>query len=116
MTGQTAGQTAAFASGALRDTPKGLHLHVKATPKASRDDIPGLAALPDGSMALAVKVTAVPEKGKANSAIVALISKQARVPKSALQQVAGETDRHKVFRIASHAEAVQSWLAGLPQK
>lgn len=98
---------------ALRPTPRGLHLHVRATPKASRDEVAGLVPLADGSEALAVKVTAVPEKGKANAAIVTLISKSARIPKSALEQIAGETDRHKVFRVASHAETVQAWLQGL---
>ncbi len=97
----------------LRQTPKGLFLHVKATPKASRDEVTGIVPQADGSMALAVKVTSVPEKGKANAAIVALIAKAAHIPKSALEQVAGETDRHKVFRLASHAEAVQIWLEGL---
>lgn len=100
-------------TGPLRSTTKGLHLHIRATPKASRDEVTGIVTLADGSNALAVKVTAVPEKGKANAAILALVSKAARVPKSAFEQIAGETDRHKVFRIASHAEAVQAWLQGL---
>ena len=103
-------------TGPLRLTPKGLQLHVKATPKASHDTISGLVPLPDGSTALAVKVTSVPEKGKANAAIVALIAKAAHVPKSALAQVSGETGRHKVFHIASHAETVQTWLKGLQQE
>ena len=103
-------------TGPLRSSAKGLHLHVKATPKASRDGVTGIVPLADGSTALAVKVTSVPEKGKANAAIVALIAKAARIPKSALDQVAGETDRHKVFRIASHGEAVQTWIEGLARE
>lgn len=101
---------------ALRTTTKGLHLFVRATPKASRDEVTGLAPLADGSEAVAIKVTSVPEKGKANAAIQAVIAKAAGIPKSALEQVAGETDRNKVFRIVSHAEAVQTWVSGLKRK
>ncbi|MFT3670604.1 DUF167 family protein [Aestuariivirga sp.] len=101
---------------ALRQTAKGLHLFVKATPKASRDEVTGIVPLADGREAVAIKVTSVPEKGKANAAIVGLIAKSAGIPKSALEQVAGETDRNKVFRIVSHAEAVQTWAEGLSRK
>lgn len=102
-------------TGPLRRTAKGLHLHVKATPKASRDAIAGLAALPDGQEALVVRVTAVPEHGKANAAIISVIAAAADIPKSALEQVSGESSRLKVFRVATHAEAVQTWLEGLRQ-
>jgi uncharacterized protein len=95
----------------LRATPRGLLLDVKATPKAARDEIAGLR-----NGALLVKVTAAPEKGKANGAIVALLAKTIGVPKAAFEQVAGETDRNKVFRIASHAEAVHTWIRGLQQE
>lgn len=103
-------------SGPLRETTKGLHLHVRATPKASRDEVTGCVTDAAGGEVVAIKVTSVPEKGKANAAIIALIAKEARIPKSALQQVAGETDRNKVFRIASHAAAVQTWAGGLKRK
>ncbi|MFO1034064.1 MAG: DUF167 family protein [Hyphomicrobiales bacterium] len=60
-----------------------------------------------------MRVTVVPEAGKANAAVLALLAKAAGVPKSAFDLVAGETSRHKQFRIASHGEAVQAWLEGL---
>jgi uncharacterized protein len=92
----------------LRETPRGLLLDVKATPKAARDDILGIR-----NGALMVKVTAAPEKGKANSAVIALLAKTIGVPKSAFELVSGDTDRNKVIRLASHAEAVQTWLRGM---
>ena len=95
----------------LRETPRGLLLDVKATPKAARDEIAGIR-----NGALLVKVTAAPEKGKANTAVVALLSKTIGVPKSAFELVSGETDRNKVFRLASHVEAVQTWARGLQQE
>jgi uncharacterized protein len=92
----------------LREIPRGLLLDVKATPKAARDDILGIR-----NGALMVKVTAAPEKGKANSAVIALLAKTIGVPKSAFELVSGDTDRNKVIRLASHAEAVQTWLRGM---
>lgn len=83
-------------------------LDVKATPKAARDEIKGWR---DG--ALQVRVTVVPEDGKANAAILALMAKACGVPKSAFQLAQGETSRLKTFRVASHAEAVQAWAEGL---
>ena len=44
---------------------------------------------------LKVAVTAAPEKGKANQAIISLLSKQLGVPKSRFAIIAGETSRIK---------------------
>lgn len=95
----------------LRETSRGVFLDVKATPKASRDEIKEWR---DG--ALLVRVTVAPENGKANDAIVALLSKAAHVPKSAFELVSGETNRNKSFRLASHVEAVQAWVEGLKKE
>ena len=92
----------------LRESSRGLFLDVKATPKASRDEIKGWRG-----GALLVRVTVAPENGKANDAIVALLSKAAHVPKSAFELFTGETNRNKSFRLASHVEAVQVWAEGL---
>jgi uncharacterized protein len=92
----------------LRDTPRGLLLYVKATPKAAKNDIVGIR-----NGAVVVKVTAAPEKGKANSAVIALLAEHIGVPKSALELVSGDTDRNKVVRIASYFEVVQTWVRGL---
>jgi len=95
----------------LRETPRGIFLDVKATPKAARDEIKGWR---EG--VLLVRVTVAPENGKANAAIVALLSKAAHVPKSVFELVSGETNRNKSFRLASHVEAVQAWVEGLKGK
>jgi uncharacterized protein YggU (UPF0235/DUF167 family) len=46
---------------------------------------------------LKVYVTAVPEDNKANKALLELLSKTFRIPKSRLHIIAGTTDRRKVF-------------------
>ena len=71
----------------------GTEIPVRVTPKASRNAIKS----EDG--ALRVYVTTVPEDGKANAAVVKLLSKAVGVPKSRLELVRGHTSRDKVFRV-----------------
>lgn len=95
----------------MRETPRGVFLDVKASPKASCDEIKGWR----GGV-LQVRVTAAPEKGKANDAIVALVAKAARVPKAAFELVSGETNRNKSFRLVSHGDEVRAWAEGLKKE
>ena len=48
---------------------------------------------------LRVAVTAAPEKGKANKAIVAVLSDALEIPKSSIELIAGETSSQKRFLI-----------------
>lgn len=94
-----------------RADASGVTLTLRVSPKASRDAILGVMATPDGE-ALKVAVTAPPDKGKANAAVVALLAKAFGVAKSCIVLKAGETDRRKVLSIAGDAAA----LAAVAQK
>lgn len=48
---------------------------------------------------LKIRVTAPPEKGKANRAVVEVLSKKLKVPKSSLEITAGESGRVKKILI-----------------
>lgn len=48
---------------------------------------------------LRVRVTAVPDKGKANTAVIGLLAKALGVPKSAVTLVSGDTARLKTVAI-----------------
>jgi uncharacterized protein YggU (UPF0235/DUF167 family) len=54
----------------------------------------------DGSAVIRVRVTAVPDKGKANAAAIVLLAKALGVPKSAISVVSGETARLKTIAVA----------------
>lgn len=84
----------------------GVRVCVRITPKARRDGIEGLAETAAGGAEVRVCVTAVPEDGKANRALVKLLSKLWGVPKSAIAIVAGETDRHKILSILGDPERI----------
>ena len=82
------------------ETALGLKVAVRLTPKASRDRVEGGQAEADGGIVLKVSVTTVPEDGKANAALIKLLSKQWRVPKSDMAIIQGATDRRKVILIS----------------
>jgi len=81
-------------------------LKVRVQPKASRDAILG-----EHNGALKVAVTAAPEKGKANKAVVELLARALRVPKSNVTLVAGAASRVKTFSIAGASRDVVEALA-----
>ena len=72
---------------------------VKLTPKASRNAIRGWAQDADGKPVLKVTVTAVPEKGKANAALIELLSEEWKIPQRNITIIRGETDRRKTLCI-----------------
>lgn len=78
----------------------GLRLFVRLTPKASRTAVQGIAADAEGGHVLKVAVTAVPENGKANQALVKLLAKTWKLPKTAFTITAGATDRRKTLHVA----------------
>ena len=48
----------------------------------------------------------VPEDGKANKALIALLAKRLKIAKSAISIVSGETARKKILRIVGDPEDV----------
>ena len=59
-------------------------------------------------------VTAPSEDGKANSAVIDLLAREWRLPKSAFEIVRGATQRDKVVRISGEpeglAERIGAWI------
>lgn len=90
----------------LEAHPDGARLFVRVTPRAARPGIQGIAKDADGRARLKVGVSAAPEGGKANAAVVALLAKAWRLPKSALTVTAGATDRRKTLRLDADPQTV----------
>ncbi|TRL33137.1 DUF167 domain-containing protein [Rhizobium straminoryzae] len=87
-----------------------LRLAVRLTPNASRDGIDGLDTTVDGECWLKARVTAVPEDGKANKALIQLMAKALRLPKSSIAFISGETARKKILRIEGDPEDLMKKL------
>jgi uncharacterized protein (TIGR00251 family) len=93
----------------------GVRVAVRLTPKASRDRVEQVVLDSAGQAAIKVSVTAVPEDGKANAALLKLLAKEWKLPRSSMEIVLGATDRRKVVLISGDAAELagrlDQWMA-----
>ncbi len=95
-----------MAEGPFRKVPDGIQVFVRLTPKSSANRIAGVEGCADGSANLKVTVTAAPEAGKANAALIKLLAKTWKLPKTSLSVVSGATSRRKVVLVSGHPDAL----------
>ena len=74
----------------LKETPSGIILPVKVTPKSHRNEI-----LEWENNELKIKIAATPEKGNANDALLRFLAERLQISYSSLTLIAGVTSRHK---------------------
>jgi hypothetical protein len=98
----------------------GVRLRLKVQPRARRNRIDGTVAEADGGQALKIAVTAAPESGAANEAVIALLAKELHLAKSALALVAGAADRRKVIKLTGDpqrlARQLTDWIEELGKR
>ncbi len=70
------------------------NFRIKVQPKASRDQVVGYR---EGVLQL--RVTAPPDKGRANAAVVSLLAEALGVAKSRVRIIRGQTSRDKVVAV-----------------
>lgn len=78
----------------LTDHAEGVILPVRAQPGARRNGVQG-----DQAGALKVAVTAPPEDGRANKALIEELSKALKIKRSQIELIGGQTSRDKRFLI-----------------
>lgn len=71
-----------------------MKISVRVTPRAKENTVITEA---DGSYR--VRVTCVPEDGKATASVIKLLAKHFKKPQSAVVQIGGGTSRNKIFEI-----------------
>lgn len=76
-----------------------MHFFIRVTPNASKNEVGGIWEGPDGDIRLVVKVTAPPDKGRANAAAIKLLAKHFGVAKSSVEIISGETARLKTVTV-----------------
>lgn len=91
-----------------------MKLIVHLTPKASHTKIEGWAVDEKGQKILRVKVSAVPEDGKANEALIKLLSKTLHIPQSRISLMRGMTSRIKQLEIEGEVGDVENKLNKIP--
>ncbi len=97
----------------LRKRSGGVLLAVRLVPNASKSAIDGVARDADGGAVLKVRVTAIPEKGKANDAVVALLAETLGVRRQDISISSGGTSPRKSFIINNLSDSeIRSRLPG----
>ncbi len=91
----------------------GARLKVRLTPNARREGFGDVHVDSAGETWLKASVRAVPEDGKANEALVALVAKSARIAKGRIAVASGTTNRAKVLFVSGADEAEIAALAAL---
>ncbi len=76
-----------------------MRIILKVHPRARRTRFSG------GPQEYKLEVTAPPDDGKANDAVVAFFARGLRLPRSAVRIVSGERSRRKVVEVAGATEA-----------
>jgi uncharacterized protein (TIGR00251 family) len=98
-------------SGAFTAVPDGLAVRVRVIPNAGADRVEAVETRDDGTDVIRVRVRAVPDKGRANAAVIALFATALGVPKSAVSLTAGAAARQKALHIAGDPRALAARLA-----
>ena len=75
-------------------TATGVRLRLRIQPRASREEIAGVAG-----EAIRIRLTAPPVDGAANEALVRFLAALLRVPRSAVELVSGQTGRTKLVAV-----------------
>ncbi|WP_339614498.1 DUF167 family protein [uncultured Parvibaculum sp.] len=94
----------------VRRAPDGVLVALKVTPKSGANRIEGLVGDGDGTR-LRLRVTAAPEKGKANEAVMKLVAKAWGLPKSSLSIASGETAPLKMLLVRGDSAVLEEDIA-----
>ena len=76
-----------------------MRIYVKVTPRAGKNEV---VKISEGEYK--VKVTAVPEKGKANEAVIKLLADYFNISKSSINIIVGKTAKIKIVDIFAKAK------------
>ena len=82
-----------------RFSVQGVSIAIRVTPRGGQDAVDGIETLANGRSVLKVRVRAIAEGGEANRAVIELLAKALRMPKSSLRVMSGATSRLKQIAI-----------------
>jgi len=98
------------AASPVRPVKNGVLVAVRLTPESKATRLTGFADQADGGRVLKASVTAAPERGKANKALLDLLAKTWRLPKTTLSVATGATGRAKQIHVAGDPAALRKSL------
>ena len=91
----------------------GVNVRVRLKPSGRAVCTDGLMQDVNGLTVLKATVTQVPENGKANQALIKLLSKEWKLAKSTVEVLQGQTSRNKLLHVSGGpdqlAETLERW-------
>ena len=104
--------------GPITPTRDGVRVVIRLSPRAKSDRLRGIVATAEGRRAIKVSVTAPAQDGRANEALLRLLSQTWRLRPGDLSLGAGAGSRSKIVRVAGDPQQLlarlSSEIAGLP--
>ena len=95
-----------------------LRVAIRLSPRARTDCVVGVVPTAEGGCALKATVSAAPQDGRANEALLQLLARSWGVPRRHLSIVQGSATRNKVVAIAGDQrrliEKITAAVSGLP--
>jgi uncharacterized protein len=89
----------------------GLRVVVRLLPRAKADRLLAVAEAAEGGRVLRASVTAPPEGGRANEALLQLLARAWHLPRRDLSIVAGAGSRNKAVRVAGNPQQLIDKIA-----
>jgi uncharacterized protein len=99
--------------GWLTRHPEGARVALRVTPRAASSRVQGIDVDGAGQAHLSVRVSAPPEAGKANAALIKLLARRWRMPQRDLEVVSGAGARRKVLQVRGSPDAVVARLRAI---
>ena len=97
--------------GAITLTRDGLRVAIRLSPRAKADRLLAVAPTAEGGQAIKVSVTAPPQGGQANEALLQLLARAWRLPRRGLSIVVGAASRNKIVRVAGDPDELIAKLS-----
>ena len=85
---------------------------IRLSPRAKADRLLAVAATAEGGQAIKVSVSAPPQGGRANEALLRLLAYTWHLPRRNLSIVAGATSRNKIVNVAGDPHRLFARLSG----
>ncbi len=94
----------------FKEHKSGVVISIKVIPASSKNMIEGVCEDADGQEYLRIKVTEVPEKGKANKLVLKLLAKEWGFAPSSLEIISKPTNKHKSILVYGDTQEILNFL------
>jgi uncharacterized protein (TIGR00251 family) len=91
---------------------EGVSVAIRLSPRAKTNRLLSVVTMAEGRHAIKASVTAPPQDGRANEALLQLVSEAWRLPRASLAVVAGAASRNKTVSITGDPHQLLTELSG----